>query len=222
MSEHSKSSNSASLQSTFESSVTRVKICGITHVDDMKMACQAGADAIGLVFYEPSKRHVSIQQAKLIADELPPFVQLVALFVNAPKDTIKHVLDQVPIHVIQFHGDENALFCESFDRPYIKAIAVKSGENLTEIMDGHPKALGFLLDTYKAGMPGGTGETFDWGLFPTYHKPLILAGGLNAENVQAAIAKVQPYAVDISGGVEASAGKKSPEKLLAFIRHAKQ
>lgn len=201
---------------------TRVKICGITNVEDMKLACAAGADAIGLVFYEPSQRHVTVQQAAIIAAELPPFVQLVGLFVNASKAYVDEVLATVAIHVIQFHGDETSNFCEQFDRPYIKAIAVKPQQNLTLEMDSHPKALGFLLDTYKPGIPGGTGKTFDWGLFPTYHKPLILAGGLNASNVHQAIKQVNPYAVDISGGVEAYAGKKSAEQLLAFIQCVKQ
>ncbi|MCK5881981.1 MAG: phosphoribosylanthranilate isomerase [Sinobacterium sp.] len=201
---------------------TRVKICGITSAADMLIACQAGADAIGLVFYEPSKRHVSIEQAASIAAQLPPFVQLVGLFVNAQKSYIEDVLKQVPLQLIQFHGEESAAFCESFDQDYIKAIAVKPDEDLVSIMNLHPKALGFLLDTYKAGVPGGTGETFDWGLFPSYPKPLILAGGLNANNVSDAIRRVRPYAVDISGGVEASAGIKSPDKLFAFIGNAKQ
>jgi phosphoribosylanthranilate isomerase len=203
-------------------SPVRVKICGITNVDDMKLACSAGADAIGLVFYPSSKRHVEIEQAALIAEHLPPFVQLVGLFVDASKDYIDQVLAAIPLQLIQFHGDESAQFCQSFNCSYIKAIAMKPGLNPGKLMDLHPEAKGFLLDTFIPGQPGGTGQTFDWELFPKYHKPLILAGGLNADNVKTAIQAVKPYAVDISGGVELTAGKKSAEKLQAFIAHAKQ
>ena len=200
----------------------RVKICGITNVEDMLRACQAGADAIGLVFYEPSKRHVNVYQAAEIAKRLPPFVQLVGLFVNPTAGFVHQVLNRVPLQLLQFHGEESASFCESFDTAYIKAIAVKPEKDLKKLMDTHPKALGFLLDTYKPGQPGGTGETFDWGLFPKYPKPLILAGGLNPDNVAQAIRAVKPFAVDISGGVEEHAGKKSIDKLVAFIDNAKQ
>jgi len=202
----------------------KVKICGITQVDDMLSACEAGADAIGLVFYAPSKRAVTAEQAAQIVRSIPPFVLSVGLFVNESTQFVQSILDQVPLQLLQFHGDESPAYCESFNRPYIKAIAVKPDESEVELrakMDSFTKASGFLLDTYKPGVPGGTGETFDWGLFPKYHKPMILAGGLNADNVQQAIQQVQPYAVDVSGGVELSAGKKSVPKLEAFIQQAK-
>jgi phosphoribosylanthranilate isomerase len=200
----------------------RVKICGITSVEDMLLACLSGADAIGLVFYAPSQRHVEIDQAALIAQHLPPFVQLVGLFVDASKDYIDRVLSAVPLQMIQFHGDETEQFCQSFNCNYIKAIAMKPGIKASELMDQYPSAQGFLLDTFIPGQPGGTGQTFDWGLFPNYHKPLILAGGLDADNVTVAIETVKPYAVDISGGVELSPGRKSADKLQAFIANAKR
>jgi phosphoribosylanthranilate isomerase len=206
----------------FDESPTRVKICGITNVEDMLLACLSGADAIGLVFYAPSKRHVDIDQAVLIAEHLPPFVQLVGLFVDASKDYIDRVLSAVPLQMIQFHGDETEHFCQSFKCNYIKAIPMKPGIIPSELMNQYPSAQGFLLDTFIPGQPGGTGQTFDWGLFPDYHKPLILAGGLDADNVKVAIETVKPYAVDISGGVELSPGKKSAGKLQAFIANAKR
>ena len=202
----------------------RVKICGITNSEDLHNACDAGADALGFVFYSPSPRAVDVEQAKALLTQLPPFVQSVGLFVNADAGFVHHVISALHLQLLQFHGDEDEAYCQQFNRPYIKAIAVKdvdAEQNLTRVMDAYPSAQGFLLDTYKAGVPGGTGESFDWHLFPTYDKPLILAGGLMSDNVGHAIKQVQPFAVDVSGGVEESPAKKSKDKMHAFIQRAK-
>ncbi len=202
-------------------SIVRVKICGLTKPEEASAACSAGADAIGLVFYAPSSRYVDIQSAQAIAQIIPPFVQRVGLFVNAV-DEVESVLKQVDLDLLQFHGDESASYCESFNRPYIKAFAMKPGLNLQAKIDEHTKARGFLLDTYHPVKPGGTGEAFNWELFPhNVTRSLILAGGLNAENIQQAISICQPYAVDVSGGVESEPGVKSIEKIQAFIEQAK-
>jgi phosphoribosylanthranilate isomerase len=201
--------------------VTRVKICGLTQQADLLHACAMGADAIGLVFYAPSKRFVRIDVARALAKATPPFVQRVGLFVDATKAEVEEVLDQVELDLLQFHGSEEKTFCESFSLPYIKALHARENVDLIQQMDSHPEARGFLLDTFVEGQPGGTGKTFDWSLFPEYDRPLILAGGLNAANVADAVAKVKPYAVDVSGGVEASAGIKDAEKVAAFIQNAK-
>ncbi len=186
--------------------MTRVKICGITSTKDAKSACDAGADAIGLVFYPPSSRYVTKDQAAEIVASLPPFVTVVALFVNASKHEIDDVLAQVSIDIIQFHGDEDEPFCTSFQRDYIKAIRMKDGLDLYALDKHYSSARGLLLDTYKKGIPGGTGEVFNWDKVPhDLHLPIILAGGLVADNVAQAIKQVKPYAVDVSGGVEYSA-----------------
>lgn len=201
--------------------MTRVKICGLTQTVDVANACAAGADALGFVFYEPSKRFVRIETAKQLCKAVPPFVQRVGLFVNPTADYVRQVLAEVELDLLQFHGDESAAFCESFSLSYIKALAVKPGVNLQQTMQAHKNARAFLLDTYKPGVPGGTGETFDWQLFPAFDKPLILAGGLQANNVALAVQTLAPYAVDVSGGVELSAGIKSAEKMQAFVKAAK-
>lgn len=199
----------------------RVKICGITSVEDGVHAAHAGADAIGLVFYKPSSRYVAVDQAAAIAYGVGPLVTTVGLFVNESKAAIEQVLSQVPLQLIQFHGDEPAAFCEQFARPYIKAIRMEQGIDLEGAMAAHPKAMGFLLDAYKPGVPGGTGEVFDWQRVPTQlARRIVLAGGLTPENVATAREQVKPYGVDVSGGVEASPGKKSPEKVTAFIENA--
>jgi phosphoribosylanthranilate isomerase len=200
----------------------KVKICGITKLPDAIFACDAGADAIGLVFYKPSSRNVDIAMARAIADGMPPFVQRVGLFVNASAAEVRQVLENVDLDLLQFHGDEAPEYCESFNKAFIKAITMKPGLDITEKMAGYPGAKGFLLDTYHPQQPGGTGEVFNWEHFPkTANKPLILAGGLTAENVQHAIQICQPYAVDVSGGVEIDKGIKSTDKIRAFINKAK-
>lgn len=197
---------------------TRAKICGITRVEDAHQVVNAGADAIGLVFYPPSPRAVTIAQAADIAAVVPAFVTVTALFVNPTAEQVQSVLDNVRIDLIQFHGDEDDGFCRQFNRPYIKAIRVRQASDMVEACLRFPGALSLLLDSYKPGVPGGTGETFDWSLVPDdLNKPIILAGGLSAENVAAAIAEVRPFAVDVSGGVEASKGIKDAGKIQAFM-----
>lgn len=199
-------------------SVVRSKICGITRVDDALTAAKAGADAIGLVFYAKSPRAVDVRQAREIVAALPPFVTTVGLFVNASRCEINEILDAVPLDMLQFHGDETPAQCEGFHRPWFKALRVGNGEDIETQVARYANASGILLDTFVAGVPGGTGERFDWSLIPAaLAKPLILAGGLTAENVQQAIAQVRPYAVDVSGGVEASKGVKDASKVMAFV-----
>lgn len=197
---------------------TRVKICGITRVEDGLEAARHGADAIGLVFYAPSPRAVTPTQARAIALALPPFITVTALFVDAEPELIEQVLREVPVDLLQFHGREPAPACERYGRPYIKALAMEDGIDLHAQMDCYSGARGLLLDTYKPGVPGGTGERFDWAQVPhDLAKPVILAGGLSPANVRQAIAQVRPYAVDVSGGVEAAKGIKDAGKIAAFI-----
>jgi phosphoribosylanthranilate isomerase len=203
-------------------SVVRSKICGITRIEDALSAAEAGADAIGLVFYAKSPRAVSVQQARAIIAALPPFVTTVGLFVDASRQELDEILAAVPLDLLQFHGDESPAFCEALQRPYIKALRVKPGDDLAAQVAAYGQASGVLLDTYVPGIPGGTGEAFDWSLVPQgLNKPIILAGGLVAENVAAAIRQVRPYAVDVSGGVEAGKGIKDAEKIRAFMRAVK-
>mgnify|MGYP003397064937 FL=1 len=200
-------------------SVVRSKICGITRIEDALIAAEAGADAIGLVFYAKSPRAVSIQQARDIVAALPAFVTTVGLFVNASREELNDVLAGVALDLLQFHGDETPAECESYQRPYIKALRVKPGDDIAQLAAPYAKARGILLDTYMPGIPGGTGAAFDWSLVPRdLPQPVILAGGLSADNVQAAIEKVRPYAVDVSGGVEAGKGIKDAAKIRAFMR----
>ena len=206
---------------------TRVKICGITRVDDAISAVNAGADAIGLVFYAPSPRCVSIAQAKAIVAAIPPFVSVVGLFVNATTAEIQSVLLQVRLDIIQFHGDETPQHCEQacaqINLPYYKAIRVKPDTNLLQYAIDFKAAKALLLDTYSEQAYGGTGHVFDWNLIPkNLTKPIILAGGLVPDNVTDAIKKVQPYAVDVSGGVESSKGIKDAAKIAAFMQAVKE
>ena len=200
-------------------SVVRSKICGITRIEDALIAAEAGADAIGLVFYAKSPRAVSIQQARDIVAALPAFVTTVGLFVNASREELNDVLAGVALDLLQFHGYETPAECESYQRPYIKALRVKPGDDIAQLAAPYAKARGILLDTYMPGIPGGTGAAFDWSLVPRdLPQPVILAGGLSADNVQAAIEKVRPYAVDVSGGVEADKGIKDAAKIRAFMQ----
>lgn len=197
----------------------RVKICGITRVEDALNAVESGADAIGLVFYEPSPRNVSIEQAIEIANKIPAFVTIVGLFVNADSEFVRSVISQVGLDLLQFHGDETPQECACYGLPFIKAIRVKSDTNLVQCAKDFFVARGLLLDAYTEGVAGGTGNVFDWGLIPSdLEKPVILAGGLNAQNVAQAISQVKPYAVDVSGGVEASKGIKDVAKIAAFMQ----
>jgi len=197
---------------------TRVKICGLTREQDVHAAVDAGSDALGLVFYEPSPRYVEIQQAQQLVSIVPPFVTVVGLFVNAEKTAIENVLHNVRIDLLQFHGDEPAAFCEQFTRPYIKALRVADDTDIAAIAGQYASASGLLLDSYQAGVPGGTGEVFNWQQIPQgLSSPIILAGGLTADNVAEAIRQVQPYAVDVSGGVEQDKGIKDLNKIRAFM-----
>ena len=203
-------------------SAVRSKICGITRVEDALAAAAAGADAIGLVFYAKSPRAVSVEQAQQIIAALPPFVTTVGLFVDMPRPELQQILAQVPLDLLQFHGDESVEQCEGYGRPYIKALRVKAGDDIAAQMAQYPSASGVLLDTFVEGVPGGTGLAFDWSLVPAeLPKPVILAGGLTPDNVAAAIDRVRPYAVDISGGVESAKGLKDADKVRAFIRAAR-
>ncbi|MBK5002794.1 phosphoribosylanthranilate isomerase [Pseudomonas sp. S31] len=201
----------------------RSKICGITRIEDALAAADAGADAIGFVFYAKSPRAVDVRQARAIIAELPPFVTTVGLFVNASRCELNEILEVVPLDLLQFHGDETPADCDGFHRPWIKALRVRPGDDIEAACQHYAGAQGVLLDTYVAGVPGGTGEAFDWSLVPAgLSKPVILAGGLSADNVGQAIAQVRPYAVDVSGGVEQSKGIKDATKIAAFIRAVKQ
>jgi phosphoribosylanthranilate isomerase len=200
----------------------RVKICGITSIADAQVAVKAGADAIGLVFYERSPRAVSVDQARAIAASVGPFVTVVGLFVDADKTLVQNVLANVALHVLQFHGDESLEYCEAFQRPYLKAIRMRPELDVQQAIGGYPSAAGILLDAYRPGVPGGTGETFDWQRVPAESsRPIVLAGGLTAENVALAIQSTHIYGVDVSGGVESSPGKKDPRKVEQFIHNAR-
>jgi phosphoribosylanthranilate isomerase len=200
----------------------RVKICGITNLEDALMACRHGADALGFVFYEKSPRYVSSEVANSIVSQLPPFVTPVALFVDADGTLINSVISGSSRWVIQFHGSESESECFSYQRPYMKALRVQKGDDVAALVHQYPSASAMLLDAYKAGVPGGTGEVFDWSLIPDgLSKPIILAGGLTPSNVAQAIKQVKPYAVDVSGGVELSKGIKSEPKVQEFISGAK-
>lgn len=202
--------------------MTRIKICGITRKEDALAAARSGADALGLVFYEKSPRHVSPAQAAQLASAVPPFVTLVGLFVNASAESVRATLQVVPLDVLQFHGDETPEFCAQFGRPYLKAIRVKPGVDLVQCAADYRHAQGLLLDAYVEGTPGGTGEAFDWGLIPhNLALPVILSGGLHAGNVAAGIRQVRPWAVDVSSGVEAGKGIKDAAKIAAFIKEVK-
>ncbi len=197
---------------------TRVKICGITRREDANAAVKAGADALGFVFYAASPRAVSANMATEIMAGLPPFVTTVGLFVNADKQQVIDLLAQVPLACLQFHGDESAEYCEQFKRPYIKAIRVNEQTDLAAAAEQFASAQALLLDTYVKDIPGGTGQTFNWQLLPkSFASDIILAGGLTPENVGDAIKTTSPYAVDVSGGVEASKGIKDHDKIKQFI-----
>ncbi len=197
---------------------TRIKVCGFTREDQLAQAAQLGVDAVGLVFYPPSPRNVSIEQAQLLCRAVPPFVTTVGLFVDAPAEQVREVLRQVSLTLLQFHGDETPAYCQQFGLPYIKAVRVKPGLDLLQYATDFASARGLLLDAYVAGVPGGTGERFDWTLIPAnLPLPVVLSGGLDPENVTEAINNVRPWAVDVSSGVEQGKGNKDLAKMAAFI-----
>ena len=201
----------------------RVKICGITRLEDLHVACEAGADAVGFVFYEKSPRHVSVETAAALVRALPPFVQSVGLFVDAEPATIETVLKSVPLDLLQFHGDETPAACARHGRPWIKAVRVNPQTDLLKCAADFEAARGLLLDAFVPGLPGGTGERFDWTLIPqALPIPVILSGGLTVDNVAEAVRRVRPWAVDVSSGVEASKEIKDALKVARFIANAKE
>ncbi len=196
----------------------RTKVCGFTRPQDAAAAAALGVDAIGLVFYAPSPRHVTIAQAQAIIAALPPFVSVVALFVNPTVDDVQQVLAACAIDILQFHGEETPAFCRSFQRPYLKAVRVRPGMDLVAYAANYHDARGLLTDAFVEGAHGGTGAVFDWTLIPpSLPLPLILSGGLDAANVADAVRRVKPAAVDVSSGVEAGKGIKHPERVAAFL-----
>ena len=206
---------------------TRVKICGITRVEDALHAATQGVDAIGLVFYDKSPRCVSDEQAEIICLALPAFVTSVALFKDADAHRVQQLIQRVPVDLLQFHGSEDAAYCRQFGRPYIKALGMlgeDNGEdNIVQQAEAYEDARGILLDGHAPGADGGTGNRFDWAMTPAALKqPLILAGGLGVSNVAEAIQQVRPYAVDVSSGVEAAYGIKDASLVNSFMRQVKQ
>lgn len=202
---------------------TRVKFCGLTRAEDAAEAVRLGVDAVGMVFYAPSPRNVDIARARDIVAAVPPFVAVVGLFVDAPPEDVRTVLDAVRIDVLQFHGEEPAAVCKEFHRPWIKALRMRPDTDVARAVAAYDEAGAVLLDTFREGTPGGTGETFDWAQVPGNMKtPLVLAGGLDANNVATAIRQVRPYAVDVSGGIESARGIKDHGKMAAFMREVRR
>jgi len=201
----------------------RIKICGITQPDHGCHAARAGCDAIGLMFYDKSPRAISINVAQEIIAVLPPFITTVAVFVDPTAQLVNDVIDRCQVDLLQFHGDETPVFCESFTRPYIKAIQLQPGMDIKAKTEQYTKARGFLLDAYHPQLKGGTGERLDWTQLPRdLSKPIILAGGLTPDNVPKAIQLAKPFAVDVSGGVELRPGIKDPAKISQFINEVRR
>lgn len=201
---------------------TRVKICGLTRSADVAAAVKAGADAIGFVFTVRSKRCVDSSAAKKLVREVPAFVSRVGLFMDQDAKKVAHVLEQVPLSLLQFHGSESADFCRQFGLPYIKAISMGPGQDVSMMGEAFHDAAGLLLDSHEPGGAGGTGKVFDWTGIPELCRPLVLAGGLTPENVARAVQQVNPWAVDVSSGVEDAPGLKNVEKMNTFIKEAKR
>ena len=200
--------------------MTKVKICGFTDPDNARDASIAGVDAVGLVFYDKSPRNVDVQKAQEIIDALPPFVNRVGLFVNANPSFVDEILCEVPLDTLQFHGDESLLDCTQYQMPFIKSLRVRPDTNVVQVAEQFSSASAILLDSFNPSSFGGTGEAFDWSLACVdISLPIILAGGLNSDNVSSAIRQVRPYAVDASSGVESAPGVKDIDKIEAFIRN---
>lgn len=196
----------------------RIKTCGMTQEQDIACAIDLGVDAIGLIFYSKSARHLSLTRASALLREIPPFVDVVAVLVNPLVSFVNELEAELPIDYLQFHGEESSDFCQQFKTPYIKAVQASSTKDIIAAMDSHPFSRAILVDTPSVAHYGGTGKTFDWGLIPkNLKKPLILAGGLDASNVLAAVKQVSPYAVDVSSGIEVSAGIKDHDKMNRFV-----
>ncbi|SDW99733.1 phosphoribosylanthranilate isomerase [Nitrosomonas oligotropha] len=201
----------------------RVKVCGITRSEDAIAAIQCGVDAIGFVFWPHSARYIDPESVRRIAEVIPPFICTVGVYVDPDAAWVEETARAAKLNLLQFHGDESPEFCNQFSQPYIKAIRVKPDTDLLQYAQRYGAAKGLLLDTYAADMPGGTGHAFDWQLIPQQLSlPLILSGGLNPDNVARAIKQTQPWAVDVSSGVEASKGIKDEKKIIAFMQGVKQ
>ena len=197
---------------------TRIKICGITRIEDALAAVAAGADALGFVFHAPSPRHIDAENARAIVARLPPFVSAVGLFVDRSPAEVESVLARVPLDLLQFHGDETPELCERFARPYLKAVRMRPGVDLLEYARRFRNARGLLLDAYVSGAHGGSGTRFDWSLVPeNLPVPIVLSGGLAPDNVAEAVRRLRPWAVDVSSGVEAAKGIKDPQRIRDFI-----
>jgi phosphoribosylanthranilate isomerase len=197
---------------------TRIKVCGITRPEDAAAAAAAGADALGLVFHPASPRAVTPEQAAAVARAAGPLVTVVALFVDAPVALVNEVLAAAPVGLLQFHGSETPAECARFERPFLKALRMAPGLAVEEAAAAYGAASGILLDSYRPGVPGGTGESFDWGRIPAaLCSRLVLAGGLRPDNVGEAISRVNPAAVDVSGGVENAPGIKDAGRIAAFV-----
>ena len=200
----------------------KIKICGLTRPQDAQAAAELGADAVGLVFYAKSKRCVDAEQAAEITAALSPQVAKVALFVNESADSIRRILEAVPIDIVQFHGDEVSEFCRQFGKPYWKAVRVQSAQDIAEAVERYADAAALLLDAHIEGQYGGTGQVFDWRLLPaTMPLPWILSGGLNPGNVAAAVRQTGAAWLDVSSGVEQAPGIKSRDLMANFIRQAR-
>ena len=196
----------------------RIKICGLTRPEDARCAAGLGVHAIGLNFYPPSPRFLSIPAARVVRASVPPFVTSVAVFVNPGADEVREVIEGVGVDLLQFHGTEPAGFCAGFGLPYIKAIGMHEGVDLAAAAREHPAAAALLLDVHDTERWGGTGRTFDWSVVDRQReRPIVLAGGLDRENVAGAIRRVRPFAVDVCGGVESAAGIKDEALLAAFV-----
>ena len=202
--------------------MTRVKICGITRLEDAQAAIDAGADALGFVFYAPSPRVIKISDAARIIAQLPTFVTTTALFVDPEPTLVEQVIKTAQVDLLQFHGAESPTFCAGFSRPWIKALRMKPGLDISAEVARYGAGRGVLLDAYRPGVPGGTGECFDWARIPLgLRHQIILAGGLGPDNVAEAVRQVRPYAVDVSGGVELSRGIKDPARIRTFIEQVR-
>lgn len=202
--------------------MTRVKICGVRSAEVAEAASAAGADAIGLVFYAKSSRAVTAAEAAAVVRGTPALVTTVGLFVNATADEVSRTLDRCPLDCLQFHGGESAAFCQQFGRPYIKVISMRPEVDIPAELGEHSNARAILFDAWRPDAPGGTGDTFAWERLPTLERPWILAGGLTADNVGAAIAQLAPPAVDVSGGVESAPGKKDPRRMREFVHAVRE
>ncbi|MHB8404162.1 MAG: phosphoribosylanthranilate isomerase [Gammaproteobacteria bacterium] len=197
----------------------RIKICGMMRSQDVETAAHLGVDAVGLVFFAQSSRYVALEKAKVLADTAPAFITVTGLFLNSTRAEVQRVLDDVRVDLLQFHGEESPEFCRSFARPYIKAVPMGGQADLADYVRRYGDAAALLLDSHAAGHKGGTGVTFAWSSVPQLHgPPMILAGGLRADNVAAAIRSVRPYGVDVSSGVESAPGIKDAAKMGEFVR----